>query len=221
MNRELIMSTLFARLTSPPLVYKFTADLSVGEKQLTGISDTSGLLLGMPLAGRGLAAGTRITGLDPTVTISQPITIGGSNVPLTQGIATAMRVLQPIGDITNLPGLCLVEGAEIYPTAGAGSPRAASNQPQIITLEPYAWLYAASASPNTVPNAIINVLLDAIDSVLFPTDGRSWQHLGLSGVHHCRIEGRTLRAPGSDGTVSARVQFGIQVLQGVPILAMP
>lgn len=217
MNRELIMQTLFERLTSPPLVYGFTADVTAGVQTLTSVSDPSGLLLGMPVSGRGMAAGTVLDGLDP-VHISHAPTITDSTVPLTQGIATAERVLLPIGDITNLPGLCLVEGAEIYPSASSGSPRAAANQPQLITLEPYAWLYASS---NKVPNAIINVLLDAIDRVLLPTDGRSWQHLGLLGVHHCRIEGRTLRAPGSDGTVSARVQFGIQVIQGVDTTPLP
>jgi hypothetical protein len=77
------------------------------------------------------------------------------------------------------------------------------------------WLYTQAKQPNAIPNQGMNALLDAIDKVMLPADGRSWQHLGLRGVHHCRIEGRNLRAPGVDGSVSARLQFAVQVMQGV------
>lgn len=217
MNRELIMQTLFARLQTPPLVYKFTADLSAGNDVLTSVSDASGLLLGMPISGSGIAEGTVLAALDPDIRLSKLPTLSDTAVALTQGLALPTRILQPIGEISATPALCLVEGSEVYPSASAGSPRAPSNQPQLITLEPYAWLYASSPDPTTVPNAIINVLLDAIDTVLLPTDGTSWQNLGLTGVHHARVEGRLLRAAGSAGTVSARIQFGIQILQGYPI----
>lgn len=217
MNRELIMQTLFAHLQQPPLVYKFTADLTVGDTVLRSVSNPDGLLQGMPLSGRGIAEGTVLASLSPDIELSKPPTLGNTTVELTQGIALMTRILQPIGEIPALPALCLVEGPEVYPSLSTGSPRAPSNMPQLITLEPYAWLYAASPDPTTVPNAIINVLLDAIDAVMTPSDSRSWQHLGLSGVHHARIEGRTLRAAGVNGSVSARLQFGIQILQGVPI----
>jgi hypothetical protein len=214
MNRELIMSTLFKRLTAQPLVFQFTADLTVGDLNLSAVSDTSGLLIGMPISGRGIASGTVLTGINPT-TLSKAPNIGDTNVTLTQGIATPGRLLQPIGEVPALPALFLVEGGEIYPSLSSGSPHVPSNQPQFITLEPYVWLYAASPDPNTVPNSIVNVLLDAIDSVMLPADGRSWQNLGLRGVHHARIEGRVLRAAGVAGSVSARLQFAIQVIQGV------
>ena len=220
MNRELIMRTLFERLTSPPLVYTFTADLNAGSKVLQAVSDPSGLLLGMPITGRGIQEGTVLAAIEPDIELSKVPTLSDTDITLTQGLATRTRVLAPLGEIPNLPALCLVEGPETYPSFSAGSPRTASNMPQIITLEPYGWLYASSPAPDTVPNSIINVLLDAIDAVLMPTDGTSWQNLGLTGVHHARIEGRTLRAAGVGGTVSARIQFGIQVLLGVPILPM-
>lgn len=217
MNRELIMRTLFARLQTPPLVYEFTGDLNEGSDVLTSVSDTSGLLLGMPISGRAIAEGTVLASLEPDIRLSKPPTFSDTTVPLTQGLATRTRILLPLGEFPATPALCLVEGPESYPSLSSGSPRTPSNQPQLITLEPYVWLYAASPDPETVPNAIINVLLDAIDAILQPSDGTSWQNLGLRGVHHARIEGRTLRAAGISGTVSARIQFAIQVLQGVEI----
>ncbi len=214
------MSTLFARLTSPPLAFKFTATVSSGDPILTGLSDTSGLLAGMPLSGRGLAQGTTLASVDP-VTLSKPPNISGGGVELTQGIANPLRILVPVGEITALPAMCLIEGAETWPSASAGSPRTASNQPQIVTLSPYAWIYAQAKDPAAVPNSIINALLDAIDAAIRPSDGTSWQNLGLKGVHHCRIEGQTLRSPGVDGLVSARVQFVIQVMAGIDTVPLP
>lgn len=209
------MSTLFARLTSPPLVYTFTADLTAASATLQNVSDTSGLFLGMPVFCPGLVTGTTLAQIEPEVMLSKPVTIAGSGVTLTQGFATTSRRLQPITEVTNLPALFLVEGAESYPGANAGFPRAPANQPQLITLEPYVWLYALNPDPKGVPNSIINVLLDGIDKAMLPADGRSWQNLGLRGIHHCRVEGKNLRAPGNDGSVSARLQFVVQVIQGV------
>jgi hypothetical protein len=215
MNRELIMQTLFERLTSPPLVFNFTADLTEGDVLLRSVVDTEPLLIGMPISGPGLQDGTVLATLEPDITLSKAPTFGGTTVSLTQGIVTKTRNLVPIGEIQNLPALCLIEGHESYPSASSGNPRAASNMPQMITLEPFAWLYARSPDPTTTPNSIINAMLDAIDKVMLPTDGRSWQNLGLRGVHHARIEGRSLRSPGVNGDVSARLQFGIMVIQGV------
>lgn len=215
MNRELIMQTLFTRLTSPPLVFPFTADLAAGNPVLTSVSDTSQLLLGMPISGRGIVEGTTLAQIEPNVELSKAPTITDTTVALTQGIANAGRILVAIGEVTAFPALCLVEGSEIHPSLHSGFPRAPSNQPQLITLEPYIWLYASAPDPTTIPNAIVNVLLDGIDKALAPTDGTAWQSLGLRGVHHARIEGRTLRAAGVNGSVSARIQMGITVIQGV------
>ena len=215
MNREFIMSTLFARLTSPPLVFPFTADLTAGDIRLANVSDTSGLFLGMPISGPGLVAGTTLATIEPDVTLSKPVNSGGFAVLLTQGFATTGRRLLTLSEVTNLPALFLVEGNETHPGPNQGFPRAPTTRPQMITLDPYLWIYASNPDPNGVPNAIINVLLDGIDKVMLPADGRFPQNLGLRGVDHCRIEGKTLRAPGSDGTVNARVQLAVEVIQGV------
>ena len=214
MNRELIMSTLYTMLTSPPVVTQFTGDITVDDVVVNGVSDTSNLLVGMPITGRGMTEGTVLATIDPAVTLSKPPTLTAPGVTLTQGIANPMRILQPIGEVTAFPALMLVEGAEVYPSLTTGAPHVQSDRPQIITLEPYCWLYAASPDPNTVPNQIMNALLDAIDQAILPARG-VYQNLGLRGIHHMRIEGRTLRAPGQTGTCSARLQFGIQVIQGV------
>jgi hypothetical protein len=209
------MSTLFARLTSPPLVFTFAADLALGDPILTNVSDTSALLVGMPMSGRGLQAGTTLLSLDP-VTLSNEPTVAGTQVTLTQGIAQPLRIMKPLTEfIGKPPAMCLVEGAEIYPSATGGDPKTLASEPQIVTLHPYLWIYASANDPAAVPNSIMNVLLDAVDKAILPRNGRSLQNLGLKGVQHCRIEGQATRSPGIEGAVAARVQFVIQAMAAV------
>jgi hypothetical protein len=217
MNRELIMATLYARLIAPPLVFAFTADLLTGDPTLYNVSDTSGLFVGMPIGGKGLKAGAVLGSLDPVPSLSLPPNIGGIAVALTQGFQSTGRRLVPLSEMTNLPALFLVEGNESYPGMASGHPHRQSNTPALITLEPYLWLYAKTDDPIAVPNSIVNVLLDGVDQALEPPrnqDGWPLQNLGLKGVVHARVEGKTLRAPGSAGAVNCRVQLSVLVAQG-------
>jgi hypothetical protein len=65
MNREVVMSALFDLLTGPPMVFGFTADTTTGDEVLANVSDASGLMLGMPISGPGIAEHSLIVDLSP------------------------------------------------------------------------------------------------------------------------------------------------------------
>lgn len=216
MNRELIYETLFQYLTAPPLVFSFAADITAGDTVLNNVSDTSGLLLGMPIWGQGIPAHAVLASLDP-VTLSAAPTQSLGGVALGQGFQTIGRRLRPVAEVARQPALFLVEGDEEYPALG-GSTQRQSNVPAIITLEAFLWVYARVTDPDALPSAVLNALLDGIDKALLPpatAPNGVWQNLGLSGVLSVRVEGRPIRDGGHfDGQAGARVPIAIRVAQG-------
>jgi hypothetical protein len=217
MNRELIMQTLFELLTAPPLVFGFTADVFQNDAVLHNVSDTSGLFAGMPVAGTGIAPGTRLLTLDPEPTLSIPAQDSQAQAALTQGFQTYSRRLKAWSDVANQPAFFLVDYHEIYPgmTATGGAPAREDTSPARINLQARGWIYVNLPDPAAVPGSSINPLLDGIEEALKPSRG-VWQNLGLKGVVHCRIEGTVLKDAGAiDGQVICQIPIVIQAMQAV------
>lgn len=215
MNRELIMSTLFARLDAAPLVFDFTADIRLGDVVLTNISDRNGLFVGLPITGDGAAADTVLATIEPTVTLSQPATKTSNGVSLRQGFRTISRRLKGWEETTDQPALFLVDADETHP------PRPSSG-PADITLSAEIYLYVRSAedpAPDIVPAAPLNTMIDAIEAVIDPPRHANpglLQNLGLKGIRHCRIEGDVVKAGAVNGTQAlALLPIKISVAQGV------
>jgi hypothetical protein len=199
MNREIIVGALYAKLTGPPLVVAFTADTTTGSATLTNVSDTAGLMVGMPVAGDGLSVGTRIATVAPGVTLSLPAIADRTASPLLQGFPTTGRRLADPSAEQDMPALYLVELNELHGYR-------ASNAAALIELNCEVWIYTnAGAEADAVPAATLNVLIDAIEAALYPTPSGFRQNLGVSGVHYCRIEGEVQKDPGHAGQLAMAV----------------
>jgi hypothetical protein len=199
MNREIIVGALYALLTGPPLVVAFTADTTAGSATLANVSDTAGLMVGMPVAGDGLSEATSIATVTPTVTLSLPAIADRSGTPLLQGFATVGRRLVDPGAEQDMPALYLVELSELHGYR-------ASNAAALIELNCEVWIYTrAGAEANAVPAATLNTLIDAIERALYPTPAGYRQNLGVAGVHYARIEGEIQKDPGHSGPLAMAV----------------
>jgi hypothetical protein len=114
MIREVIMTALLARLTSPPLVFNFAADTTTGDVTLANVSDASGLMVGMPVIGDGLAADTTIATVTPAVTVSLPAIADRSASAMVQGFQTVLRRLADPNAEQDMPMLCMIELNEMH-----------------------------------------------------------------------------------------------------------
>ena len=121
MNRETIVTALLNKLTAPPLVFPFTADLTTGSTTLANVSDTSGLMVGMPVAGDGVSADASIATVTPEVTLSLPAIADRTASPLLQGFQTTGRRLRDPGAEQDMPALYLVELNELHAYRGSTS----------------------------------------------------------------------------------------------------
>ena len=218
MNREVIMQALFAKLTAPPLVFNFVADVKQGDVTLTNVSDTSGLFVGMPLGGQGVADGATIATMTPSVTMSLPGASTVAGAQLIQGFRTTGRRPQRVEDTPDQPAMFLVDGNNHY------APRPQQASPKV-TLRPEIWIYSrAGDDPDVVPASSLNPMLDAIDTALTPANASTgvWQNLGLAGVIYARIEGEIEYAPGyMVGQAVAIVPLVIEVAQPFPTQPLP
>lgn len=198
MNREVVMTALFAKLTGPPLVFPFFADTTTGSATLTNISDTSGLMVGMPVTGDGLPAEATIATTSPAVTLSLPAVADRTAAPMLQGFQTASRRRRDAAAEQDMPALYLVELNEQHPYRGATG--AAT-----IEMNCEAWIYTkAGADENTIPAAMLNVLIDGIEAALTSrTHFRN--NLGLNGVLYARIEGELQKDPGDSTALAMAV----------------
>jgi hypothetical protein len=208
-NREVIITALFNKLVSPPLVFDFTASTTTGSTTLTSVSDTSGLMVGMPVIGDGLPADATITAITPDVTISLPAIADRTASAMTQGFQTIARRLADPRAEQDMPALYLVETDEVHPSASVGSPA-------LIELNCVLLIYTkVGADRNAVPAATLNMLLDGIERALYPIPRTLWQNLGVKGVRDVRIIGEVMKDPGHDGEVAgAVVPIRIIVSQG-------
>lgn len=200
MNRELVMETLFARLQQPPMVFAFTADTTTGDVTLANVSDTSGMLVGMPLSGPGVEPGATLASITPTVTMSLPGTADQTASPLTQGFQTASRRLAAPPEEADMPAMYLLDNAEEHPPRESGRPYLAVISCDLVIFS------TAGEDPGTVPASALNNLIDALEKALYPTGsqpgGGLRQSLGLSGVLYARIEGEVQKDPGHDGRLA-------------------
>lgn len=199
MNREIIMTALFDKLTAAPLVYNFTADTTTGDLELANVSDPSGLMVGMPVVGDGLAEDAVITQIDPVVTVSLPAISDRSASPMTQGFQTAARRFADPKFEFDMPALYLVEANEIHPSRG-------SNEAALIELNAEAWIFTrVGADQNAIPATTLNNLIDGIERALYPTPIGFRQNLGVTGVLYCRIEGELTKDPGHNGAIAGAI----------------
>jgi hypothetical protein len=199
MNREIIMQALLAKLTSPPLVFNFTADTATASAALANVSDTAGLMVGMPVTGDGVPLDATIATITPAVTISQPAIADRSASTMTQGFQTAVRRLADPSAEQDMPSLYLVEIGEMHGPRG-------SNQPAMIEMHCEAWIFTkAGADENAVPVSTLNMLIDGIERALYPTPTGFRQNLGVNGVLYCRIEGEIQKDPGHRGQIAGAV----------------
>jgi hypothetical protein len=208
MNREIIMNALFSKLTTPPLLVNFTADTTTGDVALTNVSDITGLMVGMPVAGDGLPGDVVIATLSPTVTVSLPAIADRSASQMTQGFQTAARRLRDPSAEQDMPALYLIELGETHQYRG-------SNSPALIELNCEAWIYTKIGGiESAVPAAMLNMLIDGVERALYPTPTGYRQNLGVNGVLYCRIEGEVQKDPGHNGQIaSAAIPLKIVVGQ--------
>lgn len=197
------MQTLFNRLQQPPMVFHFAADTTTGSATLANVSDTSGMLVGMPISGPGIDDNTVLATIQPTVTLSIPATASRSAAPLTQGFQTASRRLARGFQEADMPALYLLDVAEQHPDRE-------SSRPYLMLLYCELWIFSkAGSDPAGVPATAINNLIDAVEHALLPSGsqpgGGMRQSLGLQGVHYCRIEGEVQKDPGHDGMLAGAI----------------
>lgn len=198
MNRETIMTALFAKLTGPPLVFAFTADTTTGSTALANVSDTSGLMVGMPVAGDGVPADATIATISPSVTLSLPAVADRTATPLLQGFQTTQRRLRDPNAEQDMPALYLLELSEQHPFRS-------STAGYQIELTAEAWIYTKiAATENAIPAATLNTLIDGIEAALGSrTHFRN--NLGLNGVTYARIEGELQKDPGHTAQIAMAV----------------
>jgi hypothetical protein len=205
MNRELIMTALFNKLTAPPLVFNFTADTTTGDVTLANVSDATGLMVGMPVAGDGLPADVTIATITPAVTVSLPAIADRTASPLTQGFQTAARRLADPNPEQDMPALYLIEMGEMHSWQG---------EKPMVQLDCQAWIYTkVGATESAVPASMLNILMDGIERALYPTPRGFRQQLGVSGVIYCRIDGEVQKDPGHMGGL-ASITIPLTILVG-------
>jgi hypothetical protein len=202
MNRELIMLTLFAKLTAPPLVFNFQANLQAGNAVMTSVvGDLTKLVVGMPLDGQGVADGATLVTITPPITMSLPATQNVNGATLIQGFKTTGRRLMLPAEATDQPAMFLVDGDNHYPAHPSNVPGKAVLMPEVI-------VYAKSDNPDISPSQLLNPMIDAIESILTPPANSHFgisSTLGLLGVVYCRIEGNIEIAPGYIGGQSIAI----------------
>jgi hypothetical protein len=201
--REAIMTALFNALVAS-VQTSFTADTTANSVDLTNVSTSKGLFLGLPVFGGSIPRGAVIANLSP-LALSQPPAANATAVPMSTGFLTTGRRVIPWGQVSSQPALFLGDSNEDtqYP----------SSILQALDIEAKILIYSnAGQNPNAVPSTALNNLLDAIYSVFTP-DAPGTGRFTLGGlVHWCRIEGETLKDPGdTDGQAIALLPVRITV----------
>jgi hypothetical protein len=198
----MIVNALFGKLTSPPLVFQFTADTALGSSTLANVSVLTGLMVGMPVMGDGLPADAIITAINPAVTISLAAIADRTGSLMTQGFQTTARRFADPNVEQDMPALYLVEISEFH----AGRPVRGSAEPALIELNCEAWIFTkVGADRNAIPAATLNILIDGIERALYPTPQTFRQTLGVNGVLFARIEGEIQIDPGHNGQIAGAI----------------
>ena len=193
------MTALFNKLTAPPLVFAFTGDTTTGNTTLANVSDTTGLMVGMPVAGDGLPLDATIATITPTVTLSAPAIADRTAAPLLQGFQTTARRLRDAAAEQDMPALYVVDMNELHPFRG-------STSAALIELNVDCFLYTKiAATENAVAAATLNTLIDGIERALYPTPVGFRQNLGVHGIQYARIEGEIQKDLGHAALIAMAV----------------
>lgn len=199
MNRETIIGALMNKLTGPPLVVAFTADTTTGSATLANVSNTAGLMIGMPIAGGGLPDGATVATVAPEVTVSLAAVADFAGAAMLQGFATTARRVADAHAEQDMPALYLVEINEVHGYRE-------SNRAALVELNCEVWMYTTvGAEANAIPAAMLNTLIDALEAALYPTPQGFRQNLGVSGVLYARIEGEVQKDPGHTSALGLAV----------------
>lgn len=201
-SRETVMTALFAALTSA-LETNFTANTTANNVQLSNVSSSNGLFIGLPVFGGTIPRGSYITNLSP-LTLSLPPTANGTGIEFSTGFLTTGRRLKMWDEVALQPALFLHEGDE-------------DNEYHNIILQKATWkseifIYSKGGEdPTTAPVILLNNLLDAVQSVFNPDDpARNVYTIG-GLVNWCRL-GKILKEPGDlDGQAVAVMDVEIIV----------
>ncbi len=196
MDREGILNALLGVVTAAPCRVPFTGDLTDGQVAIINPSDTSQLIVGMPISGQGVAEDAVIASILPTLTMSKAATTTLAGAQLVQGFATigvnadgSRQRMRFWEETAEQPAIFVDDGDEFWPTEYQTKP------PKVI-LEASLWIYAKVVDPNATPASQMNALLGAVDLALAPRPvwtGRAVmnvQTLGRSDVEGCWRAGR-------------------------------
>ncbi|MGC1300928.1 MAG: hypothetical protein WA840_01015 [Caulobacteraceae bacterium] len=193
---EPVMSALFAHLGAAAVI-NFTADATVGGPVLENVSSVSALFAGLPVFGPGVGKGVLIQSVDTdagTLTLTGPVTAGGSGAAFATGFLTVGRRLRHWSQVKTQPALFLrrVGTTDDYDPDGFFS---------ITTLECEAWIYStAGTDPDAVPDEALSNLDQLVRQSLAPDGDYGDPRFTLGGmVYWCRIQGRSDYSPGDQG----------------------
>jgi hypothetical protein len=202
-SRETVMGALFNVLVAA-VKTSFTANTAVGSQTLSSPSTSTGLFIGLPVFGPGIARGTVITSVSP-LTISLPATANGTAVALTTGFQTFSRRVKMWGDVSAQPALFLRDLSETLEY------RNTVLQEQTIRAE--VWIYSNfGQDPDIAPITPLNNLLDAVQSAFAPDDPMQGRFTLGGLVFWCRMTGRVEKSPGDlDGQAIAVADVEITV----------
>jgi hypothetical protein len=201
-SRETVMSALFQALTSS-VVTDFTADTAANNVELTNVSTTAGMFLGLPVFGGSINGPSYITSLSP-LTLSNPPSASATGVSFITGFGTTGRRLKMWDDVAFQPALFTHEGDESTEYHGTILPKA--------TWTTEIYIYSKGGEdPQAVPVTLLNNLLDAVQSVFQPDDPMRGVYTIGGLVDWCRL-GKILKESGDmDGQAIAVMEVEIIV----------
>lgn len=195
------MTALFGVLTRA-LTTDFTAATQAGSPVLLNPSATTGLFLGLPVFGAGIARGAVIESLSP-LTLSEPAAGNAAAAALTTGFLSTGRRVKFSRDVPQ-PALFMRDGDEESEYQGLM---------EVLTLRAEVWVCCnAGEDPDIAPIILLNNCLDAVRATLDPDDPTR-QRFTLGGlVHWCRMLGKIEKEPGDlDGQAIAVADIEIIV----------
>lgn len=107
-NNRLVLTQAATATLSGVRLNTLNGDLERGDDTVTNVTNFNGLVIGMVLSGQGIVPQTRIVSMDTTlatITLSQPVAITGSSVPLGVYTGRLTNGSNLIDDVTSLDAL--------------------------------------------------------------------------------------------------------------------
>lgn len=189
---ETPMAALFAVLTAAATL-SFTGDATEGNATLANVTGLASLFTGLPVFGPGVDDGATIQALNPgagTLTLSSPLTAAGVAASFTTGFQTTSRRLQHWSQVEAQPALFLRR---------LGSDDHFSGEMPMTTIDCEVWIYSqAGEDPDVAPDVALSNLDRLVRQSFAPDEESRFTLGGL--VYWCRVEGRSLYAPGDQAS---------------------